>query len=112
MQNRQRSLRELDIVSHRRQADFDGTPSLAASEEPVLRAEKMNAATAVTHPKQIVARWPAQPILLPWDRAPWHSGAMVQLSGWPRYAAAQPTPNSSNFSTVGTPVCLSQPIMA
>jgi transposase len=66
------------VAPQRRKVSFYGTLNLATGEEVVLRAEKMNAATTVMHLQQLLARWPAQPILLLWDHAPWHSGAALR----------------------------------
>ena len=43
-----------------------------------MRAETMNAETSAQHLKQILKALPEVPILLLWDRAPWHSGLPVQ----------------------------------
>jgi len=66
------------VAPQRRKVSFYGTLNLATGEEVTLRAEKLNAATTVTHLQQLLERWPAQPLLLLWDRAPWHSGAELR----------------------------------
>ena len=42
-----------------------------------MRAQTMNAETSAEHLNQILARYPEDPILLFWDRAPWHQGPAI-----------------------------------
>ena len=61
----------------RESVKFFGTLNLSTGEEIVMQAETMNAETSAQHLKQILAAWPDIPLLLLWDRAPWHSGQPV-----------------------------------
>jgi transposase len=62
----------------RESVKFFGTLNLSTGEEIAMRAETMNAETSAQHLKQILKALPEVPILLLWDRAPWHSGLPVQ----------------------------------
>ena len=43
-----------------------------------MRSEKMNAATTAEHLQQVLDAIPDVPILLLWDKAPWHRGEPIQ----------------------------------
>lgn len=43
-----------------------------------MRSEKMNAATTAEHLQQVLDAIPDVPILLLWDKAPWHQGEPIQ----------------------------------
>ncbi len=58
--------------------NFYGTLDLVAGRELVLRTQVMNAATTAAHLEQLLAAFPERPILLFWDRAPWHHGAAIR----------------------------------
>ena len=62
----------------RESVKFFGTLNLSSGEEIVMQAETMNAEASAQHLKQILNTWPETPILLLWDRAPWHSGQPIQ----------------------------------
>lgn len=62
----------------RESVKFFGTLNLSTGEEIVMPAETMNAQASAQHLKQILDTWPEAPILLLWDRAPWHSGQPIQ----------------------------------
>lgn len=51
-----------------------------------MEAETMNAVATATYLEKIVAAIPEKPILLLWDRAPWHRGPAIRdfLSTNPR----------------------------
>jgi len=57
---------------------FYGTLNLQTGEESVLRSEVMNAEVSALHLQQLLTLYPGVPILLFWDRAPWHKGAAVR----------------------------------
>ena len=48
--------------------------NLQTGEEIVTRTPEFNAAVSADHVQQILDTYPERPILLFWDRAPWHSG--------------------------------------
>ena len=52
-----------------------------------MQAETMNSATTAVYLEKIATAIPDKPILLLWDRAPWHRGAAVRdfLDNNPRF---------------------------
>lgn len=74
------------IDASRRKINFYGALNLATGEELAWSTETMNAAHTVTYLERLVARWPERPLLILWDRAPWHRGAALRefLLGHPR----------------------------
>jgi transposase len=62
----------------RTKVHFYGTLNLDSGEELVLRATEMKAATTALHLDQLLKHYPDRPILLLWDRAPWHRGKPIQ----------------------------------
>jgi putative transposase len=57
---------------------FYGTLNLQTGEEIVLRSDVMNAQVSALHLQQLLVAYPGVPILLFWDRAPWHKGAPIR----------------------------------
>ena len=70
----------------REKVNFYGTLNLCTGEEIVSRAKVMNAAATAEHMQQILEAVPEAPILLLWDRAPWHHGPAIRevLEATPR----------------------------
>jgi transposase len=68
------------VRSHpgREKVNFYGTLNLHTGHELVMQSEKMNAETTTEHLQQILDAVPNAPILLLWDRAPWHSGEPIR----------------------------------
>lgn len=66
--------------------NFYGTLNLKTGQEVVTPAGQMNAAQTVEHLQSILDTYPDQPILLLWDRAPWHRGSAIRdlLAAHPR----------------------------
>ncbi len=62
----------------RAKTNFYGTLNLKTGRAIVTEATTMNAATTATHMRAILVGYPHVPILLLWDRAPWHRGAEIQ----------------------------------
>lgn len=62
----------------RTKTNFYGTLDLLTGQELAMRADKMNAESTAAHLRQILQAYPDRPILLFWDRAPWHQGAAVR----------------------------------
>lgn len=58
--------------------NFYGTLNLHTGQEVVTQAETMNAAATAQHLRAILAAYPDVPILLLWDRAPWHRGPGIR----------------------------------
>jgi len=57
---------------------FYGTLNLQTGEETVLRSDIMKAEVSALHLQQLLAAYPEVPLLLLWDRAPWHQGPAIQ----------------------------------
>jgi transposase len=57
---------------------FYGTLNLQTGAEIVTRSDTMNSDATAVHLQAILDAYPDQPILLLWDRAPWHQGAAVR----------------------------------
>jgi transposase len=62
----------------RHKTNFYGTLNLQTGREIVTQSPVMNAETTAQHLNDLLAAHPRQPILLLWDRAPWHFGAPVR----------------------------------
>lgn len=70
----------------RRKTNFYGTLDLTTGEVITTRSDEMNAEATATHLRQVLEAVPDRPILLLWDRAPWHRGTAIRqlLSAHPR----------------------------
>ena len=68
-----------------------GTLNLRTGAESVLQAEQLNAQTTAQHLEQLLAAHPDVPLLLGWDRAPWHRGEPIRavLAANPRLEIVQ-----------------------
>ncbi len=62
----------------RTKTNFYGTLNLKTGRDIVTEAATMNAKATATHLQAILDAYPDVPILLLWDRAPWHRGAEIQ----------------------------------
>ncbi len=62
----------------RAKTSFYGTLNLKTGQDIVTEAATMNAAATATHLRAILAAHPDVPILLLWDRAPWHRGPEIR----------------------------------
>jgi hypothetical protein len=62
----------------REKVNFYGSLNLHTGQEVVMRAEVMNAAATAQHLQQILQAIPEVPILLLWDRGPWHFGPPIR----------------------------------
>ena len=62
----------------RAQTGFYGTLNLKSGRVLVTQADTMNARSTVEHLELILEHYPAGPILLLWDRAPWHQGPALR----------------------------------
>jgi transposase len=79
---------------------FYGTLDLVSGQEIVTQAEKMNSEATAVHLKKILASYPAQHILLFWDRATWHGGEAVKqlLAENPRLAVMKYPPAAPDLN--------------
>jgi len=62
----------------REKVNFYGTLNLLTGQEIAMRSEVMNAEATAEHLEQVLEAVPDVPILLLWDRAPWHLGQPVR----------------------------------
>ena len=62
----------------REKVNFYGTLNLHTGQEIVTRSTTMNAEMSAQHLRQILDAIPSGPILLLWDRAPWHRRCPVR----------------------------------
>lgn len=62
----------------RDKVNFFGTLNLHTGEVIAMRATEMTAQTTAQHLQQILEAIPGVPIVLLWDRAPWHSGPAIR----------------------------------
>jgi transposase len=65
------------VAPSRTKINFYGTLNLHTGAEIVLRATKMNSTTTAAYLLQILEAYPNKPLLLFWDRAPWHRGTAI-----------------------------------
>jgi len=65
------------VDAQRDKVSFYGTLNLSTGRETVTEATKMDTEHTAEHLEQILAAYPDCPILLLWDRAPWHGGEAV-----------------------------------
>lgn len=66
------------VAPSREKTNFYGTLNLLTGQDLVLRAEKQNSEATAFYLNCILETYPAVPILLFWDRAPWHRGAAIE----------------------------------
>jgi len=62
----------------RDKVNFYGTLNLHTGRVIATRSTEMNAEATARHLEQILATVPDVPIVLLWDRAPWHSGQAIR----------------------------------
>ena len=68
----------LRVDPSRIKTNFYGTLNLLTGQDLVLRAEKQNSETTAFYLNCVLETYPSVPILLFWDRAPWHRGAALE----------------------------------
>lgn len=62
----------------RKSVHFYGALDLHSGQETAMMSSVMNSATTARFLQKVLCTYPAQPILMLWDRAPWHFGAPIQ----------------------------------
>ncbi len=80
----------------RAKTSFYGTLDLRTGREVAMQSDQLNAAATARHLEQLLTAYPDVPILLLWDRAPWHRGEQIRtvlaanprLEVWPFPVAA------------------------
>ncbi len=68
----------IQIAPNRDSTHFYGALNLQTGKETVMRSPTMNGATTLLFLIRLLAVYPMQPILLLWDRAPWHRSKLVK----------------------------------
>ena len=74
------------VHPNRKKVSFYGTLNLKTGQDIVMRLDVMNSQASARHLEQILDSVPDVPILVLWDRAPWHRGQPISdvLSANPR----------------------------
>jgi transposase len=74
------------VAASRDSTHFYGSLDLATGQEVVLRSDLMNAQASALFLGRLLVAHPEVPLLLLWDRAPWHRGEAIRsvLSDNPR----------------------------
>ena len=74
----------------REKISFYGTLNLLTGQEIAMPSSVMNGEATAEHLQQILDSYPDVPIILLWDRAPWHFGAPLRelLEAHPRLRGA------------------------
>jgi transposase len=62
----------------RAKTSFYGTLDLRTGREVVMQSDTLNAEVSAKHLEQLLEAYPDGPILLLWDRAPWHRGEQIR----------------------------------
>ena len=75
------------IHTGREKTNFYGCLNVHTGQEIVMEATTMNSETTAAYLEKVADAFPDKPILLLWDRAPWHRGAAVRdfLDANPRF---------------------------
>ena len=68
----------IQVSPNRNSTHFYAALNLQTDKETVLRSPMMNGATTILFLLLLLAAYPTQPILLLWDRAPWHRSKLVK----------------------------------
>ena len=66
------------VSASRDNTHFYGALNLASGQEIVLRSPLMNSEVSALFLQKLLATYPNLPLLLLWDRAPWHKGEAVK----------------------------------
>lgn len=66
------------VAANRDNTHFYGALDLATGTQTVMRSELMNAQSAVVFLDRLLQTYPGRPLLLLWDRAPWHKGEALR----------------------------------
>ena len=66
------------VAANRDNTHFYGALNLATGQQTVMRSDLMKAEVSALFLSQLLAAYPDTPILLLWDRAPWHKGEAIR----------------------------------
>ena len=69
----------VQAAANRDSTHFYGALNLQTGEETLLRSDLMNAEVTALFLNRVLLAYPDVPILLLWDRAPWHKGEGIRL---------------------------------
>jgi transposase len=74
------------VAANRDSTHFYGALNLASGQETLLRSDLMNAEVSALFLNRVLSAYPDRPLLLLWDRAPWHKGEAIRsvLAAHPR----------------------------
>jgi len=68
----------IKVAANRDNTHFYAALNLQTGEEVLLRSDLMRADVSVLFLQRLLQTYPSQPILLLWDRAPWHKGEAIR----------------------------------
>lgn len=88
------------VHTGREKTNFYGCLNLKTGREIVMEAETMNAAATATYLQWLADSIPDGPILLLWDRAPWHRGPAIRefLVANPRFEILRFPPGAPDLN--------------
>lgn len=66
------------VHAGREKVNFYGTLNLRTGQQHVTRTRSMNSLMTAQHLQRLLDAYPEQPLLLLWDRAPWHRGQPIR----------------------------------
>jgi transposase len=66
------------VCANRDNTHFYGALNLATGQQVVMRSDLMNAQVSALFLNRLLLAYPDKPILLLWDRAPWHKGEAIR----------------------------------
>ena len=66
------------VAANHDNTHFYGALNLATGEQTLWRSELMNAQASSLFLNRLLAAYPEKPLLLLWDRAPWHMGEAIR----------------------------------
>lgn len=84
----------------RKSVHFYGALDLRSGQETAMMSPVMNGVTTVLFLQKVLRTYPEQPILMLWDRAPWHYGAPLEelLAANPRLKIMRFPPGSPDLN--------------
>jgi len=62
----------------RAKTNFYGTLNLQTGQEIAMRSDLLNAEVSAQHLEMLLQTYPDVPMILFWDRAPWHRGKAIE----------------------------------
>ena len=88
------------VDTGRKLTHFYGTLNLITGTEIVMQADTMNSETTAAYLAMIAETIPDKPVLLLWDRAPWHGGDAIRdfLKQHPRIEVMRLPPGSPDLN--------------